>query len=158
MELESVKERNDKIAFLYTSKPKIKTLIDSLTLYSEKEILDKIDADKLPDKFLKKAAISFWLTGETFFTLVLPTDTSPKTATVYDPNKVRVTPIPNTTDRLYEALSTDGNFSEIKNCIHLARMTDPYELRGVPIINTDGTIKLFNKNHFIELFLEKIKI
>jgi hypothetical protein len=161
MELEALNERNNKIAFLYTSKPKISTLIDSLALYSEKEILNKIDISKLPDKLLKKAALSFWLTGEAFFTITVSSEgNNPPTpiAQVYDPDKIRVTPVAGSSDRIYEQKDKDGNFAAIENCICLARLTDPKEIRGVPIINSDGTVKLFNKNHFIELFLEKVKL
>ena len=152
LELDNLIERNKQILFLYTSKPKIRALVESLTLYSEKEILKQEEkAIKLPDKLIRKAAMTFWILGETFFTVAAP-------GTVYDPNTVKVIPIPESTSRHYEAKDNSGNFTEIANCIHLGRFTDPHEIRGIPIINLDGTIKLFNKNQFIETFIEKVLI
>jgi hypothetical protein len=150
--LDNLIERNKQILFLYTSKPKIRALIESLTLYYEKEILKQDeDAVKLPEKLIKKAAMTFWILGETFFTTAAP-------GTVYDPNTVRVTIIPDSTSKRYEVKDRSGNFTEVANCIHIGRFTDPHEIRGISIINLDGSIKLFNKNHFIEAFIETIKI
>lgn len=150
LDFDSVINRNKQILFLYTSKPKIRALVESLTLYSENEILKQAEkASKLPEKLIRKAAMTFWILGETFFTTASP-------GTVYDPNTVRVTLIPEVTTRLYEVKDKSDNFTEIVDCIHLGRFTDPHEIRGVPIINLDGSIKLFNKNHFIESFIEKV--